>query len=187
MKKVWLGIAGLLLSWNACALDMAGIVLPENAKLGNTTVLLNGAGIRTKFLFKVYVGALYLTRKQNSAETIIDDDSERRILLHMLREMKSAKLYDAFREGFEANNSQDVLFATNVQMKQMEQIFESLELVKKGDVILLDYEPGVGTKISVNGTTRGTVTGAGFNRALLRIWLGNHPVQEDLKKGMLGG
>jgi len=187
MKKIGLMICCVLLSWNASALDLAGIHLDDRVQMGDLSLKLNGAGIRTKLLFKVYVGALYLPQKQASAETIIDDDGERRIVLYMLREMKSAKLYDAFREAVEANHTPDVLAAINVQMQQMEQIFGSLELVKKGDVLTLDYQPGVGTRISVNGTTRGTVTGAGFGRALLRIWLGNNPVQDDLKKGMLGG
>ena len=50
-----------------------------------------------------------------------------------------------------------------------------------------DYLPGTGTQISLNGRLLGTIAGVDFNRALLRIWLGNVPVQADLKKAMLGG
>ena len=177
----------VLLSWNAIALDLAGIHLADKVQVGDASLQLNGAGIRTRFFFKIYVGALYLPQKQTSAEAIIDDGNERRIVLYMLRELSSSKLYGAFKEAVEANHTPDVLAAIDAQMKQMAQIFESVEVVKPGDIITLDYEPVGGTRISVNGTTRGTIMGAGFNRALLRIWLGNNPVQEDLKKGMLGG
>lgn len=118
MKKMILLVCSLLLSWNASALNLAGIYPPE---------------------------------------------------------MFSA----------EANN--DVLLAIGVQMQQMEQIFEAVEVVKKGDIITLDFQPDSDTKIIVNGTGRGVIAGTGFNRALLKVWLGKQPVQDDLKKGMLCG
>jgi hypothetical protein len=77
--------------------------------------------------------------------------------------------------------------ALDTQIGQMAQIFESVHEVKPGDIIMLDYLPASGTRITVNGAVRGTIAGAAFNRALLRIWLGRNPVQDDLKKGMLGG
>jgi hypothetical protein len=39
----------------------------------------------------------------------------------------------------------------------------------------------------LDGKERGAIKGADFNRALTNIWLGGHPVQNDLKKAMLGG
>jgi len=69
----------------------------------------------------------------------------------------------------------------------MAQIFDSVREVKPGDIITLDYLPASGTRITVNGTGRGTIAGVAFNRALLKIWLGKDPLQDDLKKGMLGG
>ena len=75
----------------------------------------------------------------------------------------------------------------DAQIRQMKQIFDSVNEVKPGDIITLDYLPASGTRITVNGTERGTIAGDAFNRALLRIWLGKNPVQDDLKKGMLGG
>lgn len=187
MKKAVLMIGCLLLSWNASALNLAGIHLPEMVQSGGVNLQLNGGGIRSKWFFKIYVAGLYLTHKQTSAEAIIDESRENRIVLHMLRELTSEKLYGAFKEGIEANNDQDVLLAIGTQMQQMEQIFEAVEVVKKGDIITLDFQPDNGTKIIVNGTERGVIAGTGFNRALLKVWLGKQPVQDDLKKGMLGG
>jgi long-chain acyl-CoA synthetase len=39
----------------------------------------------------------------------------------------------------------------------------------------------------VNGAAKGTIPGDAFNVALTRIWLGDKPVQADLKKALLGG
>ncbi len=92
-----------------------------------------------------------------------------------------------FMEAIEANHSPAEMAALDAQIRQMAQIFGSVHEVKPGDIIALDYLPASGTRITVNGAERGTIAGAEFNRALLRIWLGKHPVQDDLKKGMLGG
>jgi hypothetical protein len=187
MKNILLLLAGLLLCWNANALEVGGVQLADKVQVGNETLQLNGAGIRTKWFFKVYVSALYLTQKQTSAETIIADGKVHRIALHMLRGLGSKRLYNAFSEAIEANQTPAELAAMDAQLKQMAQIFDAVNEVKEGDVITLDYLPGNGTLISVNGTARGTITGADFNRALLRIWLGSKPAQDDLKKEMLGG
>ena len=53
--------------------------------------------------------------------------------------------------------------------------------------ILLDFLPDSGTGLVVNGQARGKpIAGDDFYRALLRIWLGDKPVDGDLKRGMLG-
>ena len=187
MKSTMLMICGLLLSWNVNALEVAGVKLADTAQVGNASLQLNGAGIRTKLFFKIYVGALYLPQKQAAAEAIIADEREHRVALHIVRDLSSEKLLNAFNEAIAANHSKEELAALDAQLKQMAQIFNAVKEVKPGDVVTLDYLPASGTQISVNGAARGTIAGAAFNRALLRIWLGNKPVQDDLKKEMLGG
>ena len=187
MNKSALVICGVLLSWNVNALEVASVKLADTAQVGNASLQLNGAGIRTKLFFKIYVGALYLPQKQASAEVIIADEREHRVALHIMRDLSSEKLLNAFNEAITANHSKEELAALDVQLKQMAQIFNAVKEVKPGDVVTLDYLPVSGTQISVNGTARGTIAGAAFNRALLKIWLGNKPVQDDLKKEMLGG
>lgn len=185
-RFLWIA-CGLLLSCNVWALEVAGVKLPDTAQVGNANLQLNGAGLRTKFFFKIYVSALYLPQKQALADSIIADEHEHRVALHILHELSSKKLYGAFSEAIEVNHTHAELAALDAQMKQMRQIFDEVQEVKPGDVITLDYIPASGTQIGVNGTVRGTIAGTAFNRALLRIWLGGKPVQDDLKKAMLGG
>jgi hypothetical protein len=177
----------ILLSWNASALDLAGIHLADKVQVGDASLQLNGAGIRTRFFFKIYVGALYLPQKQASAEAIIADGHENRIALYILHELSGEKLFNAFNEAIEANHSTTELAMLDAQIKQMAQIFEAVHEVKPDDIILLDYLPASGTRITVDGTERGIIAGVPFSRALLKIWLGGKPVQDDLKKGLLGG
>jgi hypothetical protein len=187
MNKFLLITCGLLLSASVSATEVAGVKLPDSAQVGSQQLVLNGAGIRTKWFFKIYVGALYLTQKQTSAEAIIAGEQAHRVALHMKRELSSKKLYSAFNEGIEANHTPAELTALDAELKQMAQIFAAMKEVQEGDVITLDYMPGDGTQISVSGAVLGTIAGAAFNRAVLRIWLGSEPAQEDLKKEMLGG
>lgn len=187
MKKIVLAFCGFLLCWNANALEIAGVRLPETAQVGSVNLQLNGAGIRTRFFFKIYVAALYLPQKQSAAEAIIVDEREHRIALHVLHELGSKKLFSALSGAIEANHTPAELTAMDAQLIQMGQIFDAVKEVKPGDVITLDYLPASGTLIGVNGTALGTIRGAAFNRALLKIWLGSKPVQDDLKKELLGG
>jgi hypothetical protein len=186
MRKLLL-VCCLFLSWNANALDLAGIHLVDKMKVGDTVLQLNGGGIRTKFFFKIYVGALYLPEKQISAEAIIADNRAHRVVMYILYKLSSDKLFNSVNEAIEENLTPAELSALSVQLKQLAEIFDSVHEVKPNDIVTLDYLPASGTTITVNGSERGTIAGAAFSRALLKIWLGKNPVQDDLKKGMLGG
>ncbi len=186
MKKIGWVICCVLLSGNTSALEIAGVKLSDNVQVGNASLQLNGAGIRTKLFFKVYVGALYLPQKQTSAQAIIADEREHRMALYLLRELGSEKLFTSFNEAIAANHTPAELNALDTQLKQMKQIFDEVKQVNTGDVITLDYLPASGTRISVNGALQGTIVGAAFNTALLKVWLGNKPVQDDLKLKLLG-
>ena len=58
--------------------------------------------------------------------------------------------------------------------------------MQRGDVISIDYIPETGTEVRNNNEWRGVIPGNDFYRALLKIWLGNEPVSDSLKQGMLG-
>lgn len=187
MKKLLLGMAFCLLCISAVARELGGIELSDTAEVGSQKLVLNGAGIRSKWFFNIYVGALYLPQKQAVAEKVIAEEQPLRVALFMLRDLSSEKLYGAFNEAIQANHDDAELMAMKVQLKQMADIFNAIGEARQGDVIALDYLPSSGTQISVNGKVFGHIAGAAFKRALLKIWLGNKPAQDDLKKAMLGG
>ena len=58
--------------------------------------------------------------------------------------------------------------------------------VHAGDVILLDYIPGKGTIVNIRGEQQGVIEGEDFYSALLDVWLGDEPADDDLKEAMLG-
>ena len=173
------------LALSAQAVEVKGVKVDETAQVGVNSLVLNGAGVRTKMMFKVYVAALYLAQKQTEANAVIGDHGSKRVAMHFLREVSSEKLLHGMDEGFAENNSATEIAAIEPQMKAFRQMMMSAKEVKEGDIILLDYTP-TNTQVSLNGKVLGKVEGEAFNQALLRVWLGAHPVDASLKKALLG-
>ncbi len=176
----------MLLLWTlpAAALELAGINVDNKAKVGASELVLNGAGIRTRVFFKVYVGALYLAEKKSTTADALASGGAKRVALTLLRELSAQQLSEALNDGIHANNSAAEVEALKPRIDELLALFTD---GKKGDVILIDYLPESGAAVSVNGAPRGKpIAGEDFYRALLRIWLGDNPVDNDLKKGMLG-
>jgi Chalcone isomerase-like len=173
------------LAFSAQAIEVKGVKVDETAQVGGSELVLNGAGVRTKAIFKVYVAALYLAQKHTNADSVLSDTGNKRVSMHFLRELSAEKFLSAIDEGFTANNSAVDMAAIDTQMKAFQQMIKAIKAVKEGDVILLDYD-SINTTVSLNGKALGTVEGAAFNQALLRVWLGAKPVDAALKKAMLG-
>jgi hypothetical protein len=133
----------------------------------------------------VYVGSLYVPEKSTTMQGVLAR-APRRVQLDLLRNLSADQLVDALVDGLKDNNGAAELDAAKPQVDELVRIMRSFGEVKEGSIVTLDFVDGA-TRIAQDGTTRGSVAGEPFNRALLRIWLGDHPVQADLKKAMLGG
>ncbi|MGC2165020.1 MAG: chalcone isomerase family protein [Gallionella sp.] len=181
-------VAGLLfcLSASACASDAAWVEIANNVFLDRHNLQLNGAGVRTKLSLDVYIAALYLVEKKTTAEAVFADVGEKRIALHVLRGIGTGQMLGVFNEGIAANHNSSEISEMATQLAEFAEIFRRMKEVNKGDVIALDYLPGRGTWVSVNGALQGTIAGTAFYKTLMKIWLGEHPVQEDLKSKLLG-
>lgn len=168
------------------AREIAGVTLRENIRLDDTgeTLVLNGAGIRSKFLFDIYVAALYLPKPAISVAEIMDMSGPRRMAMHFTySKVTKDTLGNTFEEGFKKNINDVELAALRPRIKQFNQL---LATVKEGDVIYLDLLPGDGTRVSINDKVMGMVPGDDFYNSLLLIWLGKEPVGETLKIELLG-
>ena len=173
------------LTLSANALEIKGVKVDEKVQVGGNALVLNGAGIRTKMVFKVYVAGLYLTQKQSNANAVISDTGNKRVSMHFLRELDAETLLKGMNEGFTDNNNAAEMAAIEPQMKQFRDMMTSAKEIKKGDMIVLDFT-SAGTQVNINGKALGVVEGEAFNQALLRVWLGAKPVDAALKKAMLG-
>jgi hypothetical protein len=168
------------------AKEVAGVNISETISLSDqsTKLILNGTGIRKKFIFDIYVGSLYLEKKVSSAKEIYTLHGEKRISMHFLySEVSKEKLVNGWNDGFENNHTSEELGKLKERITQFNNLFVS---VKKGDVINLDFIPTTGTSITIKGKSMGLIEGDDFFIAVLKIWLGEDPADDDLKEAMLG-
>ena len=168
----------------ATALEIAGVDVPQSVIVENKALVLNGAGIRKKFFFKIYVGALYLPAKLNKVDAILAETGPKRITMHFLyKEVSAEDLVKGWNEGFSGNNSAAQVKSLQARIDQFNKLFRT---VKEGDVIRLDYLPEKGTQVYINDQQMGMVEGFDFNQAVLKIWLGKKPADDGVKKAWLG-
>ena len=183
-KLLIVGIATFFAA-TAFAADIGGVKLADKAAVGGQELVLNGGAVRTKAIFKVYVGSLYLPAKAGDLAGVLAKDP-RRIQMNLLRDLSADQLLEALNDGLKDNSTEAELAAVKAQQAQLSTIMKSFGEVKDGNVVTLDFVDGA-TVVTLNGAAKGTIPGEAFNRALTKIWLGDKPVQADLKKAMLGG
>ncbi len=184
MRKFVIIIAVVLLAGAVHAAEVGGVKLDDKVSVGGTELVLNGAGLRTRAIFKVYVGSLYVPAKATTLVAVLDK-APRRVQLNILRTLSADQLIDALSDGIKENSTPAEVTAIKAQMDQMVATMKAFNEVKEKDVVTLDFVEG-STRIGLNSATKGTIAGDTFNKALMRIWLGEQPVQADLKRAMLG-
>jgi len=166
------------------ATEVAGVNIDASCNTGDQSLKLNGAGVRSKFFFKIYVGVLCVEQKSHGAVTILAAPGAMRMQMNILYSKVSAeKLSDGWTEGFRANLDDAGFERIKARLKQFNALFPTLH---EGDVVDMDYRPGRGTELTINGKSLGTIKGKDFFTALLRVWIGRHPADTSLKKGLLG-
>jgi hypothetical protein len=175
-------LVSLLLAVPALAKELKGVKMPDTIEVGGKTLKLNGMGLRTKAVFKVYVAGLYLEEASSDPAVITSKDQVRQVEMVMLRDLDKSKITEAIQAGFE-KNSGDKLPALKDRLAK---ISSSVPDLKEGQVLKLTYVPGKGTTVKGGAAAETTVEGKDFADALFNVWLGKTPVDEDLKQGMLG-
>lgn len=170
----------------AAAAQLAGVQLPERLRVADgADLVLNGAGIRRKFFFKIYVGALYVPHKLTDPAALLAEDGPRAVLMHFVYgKVGPDRLAAAWREGFEDNTDREEFAALGERLARFSALFPTL---REGDELQLVLRADGRTDVRLNGALRGSVPGRDFQRALLKVFVGEHPADADLKRGMLGG
>lgn len=182
MKKIAAVVLALCLPALALAAEFEGVKVPDTLQAGGKSLTLNGMGLRTKLFFKVYVASLYLENKTADANAVITSDQVKRVRMTMLRDLTKDQIVEAIREGFD-KNSRAQLPALKARL---DSFIAQIPDIKKGEVLELTYVPGKGTQVSTKSGDATSVEGKDFADALFAVWLGKAPVDENLKKGMLG-
>lgn len=161
------------------AATLAGVTLPDTAQAGGKTLVLNGLGLRSRMMFKVYVAGLYLEQKSSDGATIVNTDATKRIVLHFVRDVSNTQIREAIVDGFDPGAKQ----ALKAEIDRFTGAFESFA---PGDQMTITYVAGTGTQLNVKGQDKLTIPGFAFAKALFGIWLGDNPPSAGLKNGLLG-
>jgi hypothetical protein len=171
----------------AAAVDVSGYKFEDTNKVAGKELTLNGAGMRTKFVIKVYAAGLYLPEKSKALAEILKQDGPRRITLQMARDVSSEDFGKAFMDGLNDNVDKVEKQKIVAQIGKFGEMFAGVDGLKKGDVLHIDWIPGSGTVCELNGKKLiENVPDINFYNALLRIWLGDKPVDRSLKPALLG-
>lgn len=186
MKKMLVAAGLCWFLGMASAAELSGVFVEDEVGSPNgETLMLNGMGLREKLWVDVYVGSMYLPQKSQDVAEILSRPGPWRVQLDFVyKKVSTQKLLDAWREGFEKNQSAEILAQLQGRIDQFYGFFSEDAVAK--DQFVFEYVPGEGTRISKNGALLGAIEGEDFKNALLEIWLGNHPAGKKLKKGMLG-
>lgn len=182
MKKLLVIVFLLLLSVDVRALEMAGVKVPETASIGNQVLKLNGCGIRKKFFMNIYLGALYTPRQVASLEECRQVPGDKLIRMTFLyKKVEKEKIVEAFAEGFEKNSP---ALAHSSEARKFLALFTADFL--KGDIVELEMGGSGSVTARHNGRVLGTLNSQPLAHAILAIYLGEHPADDDLKSAMFG-
>ena len=172
----------------ASGAEVAGIKFDDTIRIANQDLKLNGAGIRHKLIFKVYAAGLYLQEGKNTVPDVLAAPGVKRVSITMLREVSSEEFGRGFMQGLQQNTDKADKAKLVTQLQKLGELFAAIPELKKGDVLTTDWIPGTGTILQLNGKRLlDPLPDVAFYHALLKIWLGDKPVDQKLKLAMLGG
>ena len=180
-------VLGLAAQAPAHAMDVSGVQLEDTTKVGGKDLVLSNAGVRIKVLFRVYALGIYLNEKKNTPTDIMAAPGPKRFKLVMMRDVSAEEFGSSFMGALNKNLDKDEKSKFVNQLLKFGDMFETVGNLKKGDVILGDWVPGTGTLLQLNGKPIvEPLADPMFYNALLKIWLGDKPVDALLKPVLLG-
>jgi hypothetical protein len=194
-RRTWLqavlgGALALGLAAQAIAqtVELAGGVKFEpTMQVGGKALALNGAGIRYKAIFKVYAAGLYLGTHATTPEAVYAAPGPKRIRIVMYREIDANELGKLFTQGMEKNVSPAEFTRAINGTIRLGELFAKRKKLVAGDYFDVDWVPGTGSTVLVNGKPEiEPIKEPEFFNALLSIWLGKSPADTQLRLALLG-
>ncbi|WP_298825966.1 chalcone isomerase family protein [uncultured Piscinibacter sp.] len=171
----------------AQAVELAGVKYEPSLQIGSSTVQLNGAGIRYKAVFKVYTAGLYLAAKAATPEAVLAAPGAKRIHIVMLRDIDGNELGKLFTRGMQDNASREDFSKSIAGTIRMSEIFSLRKKLNAGENFSVDWVPGTGTVVMLNGKPAGEpIKEPEFFSSMMKIWLGKSPADAQLKDALLG-
>jgi hypothetical protein len=182
------GAVLLLVAVAASAARIEGHDYEDRLSLAGTELVLNGVGLRSVAWLKGFTAGLYLTERATAAPKALALRGPKRLQMRMLLEVETKEFSKAFEASLRRNNTEAERDALKARVAQFDRNMAIVGKVRKGDVINLDFVPGAGLVTLVNGQPRGTtIVGEDLYASVLKIFIGDRPVDRQLKTGLLAG
>ena len=177
------------MSYSQDDLDVDGIKIKRTIKVrdtgGKTKLYLNGYGIRDKMWINLYVQALYLDKKTDNPDEILNSKATIATRLYITSTLVTRqKLIKAIEEGMEKSYKGD-LEPLRERLNKFMSFFES-ELKTEGYVEFVYSQNDKKTYVFANDDNIGEIEGEDFRKALFGIWLEERAVDRTLKRRLLG-
>ncbi len=159
-------------------------ILPQSTD--HPELQLNGASVRTLYyLVDTYVGLLYVEQPSANPDQLIEQESYKRIVYHILvNRVSGRRIATAMYDALQLNISTDEAAKMDERLDKLVKMFDG-KLVR-GDAGYVDYVPGVGSRVVINDEVKGILSGKDLYDALLKIWIGEYPVSHRFKNEILG-
>lgn len=151
-----------------------------------------GAGLRTKYFLKVQVYALglYVADAALSGplaaykgqplgspafyKELVQGDFPKQVTMRFLRDLDAGKIQEAMREAL-----------AGADKARVDTFVSYFPAITSGQECVLRWAPGGTLETVMAGPPRPPIPDKGFASAVFAIWLGDKPVQEDLKKAIV--
>ncbi len=169
------------------SLSLAGNRFEPTYAMGGRQLVLNGGGIRSKMIIKIYAMALYLPAVAHDAQAVLQGSAPHSIQVVMLRDVDAQRMAEGFGKAMLELQNDAGKVALQARVATLSEAFHRHGDVRRGDVLKFEYQPELGTRVSIGGQAIcPDIAGQDFNVALKSLWLGEHASDERLKQALMG-
>lgn len=180
--------AGVMPALSWAQSKLADVIFPNEVTVGGQKLFINGYGMRFRFGFRVYAAALYTPTKLTKNEEVIKPTVAKRMQLVAQRDVKGDDFGKLFARGIEENMTKEDFSKIINGVIRMGSIFADAKQFTKGEVIVIDVIPGTGLVTTFRGKQQGEpIKEPEFSQAMMQIWFGKKPADEQLRVALLGG
>lgn len=186
-KLLFLVVSGALtFSSSTYADSLTAVHLEEVITLypGGAELRLKGSAIKSNARQALYVGGLYLENDAKSAAEILESNGQKRFVIKTGTSIKPDSIIRAINLGITVNHTEQELLQLEPSLKEFNAIWK--KEAHEGDEVCVDYRPNEGTFIMVNGVAKGRIAGEQFYKAFLKTWIGDKPLNKDIKEQLVG-
>ena len=146
-----------------------------------------GVGLRTKTFakIKVYAIGLYvadsaisgpLKGKAGTPELyreLVNGDFKKKVVMKFVRDVSTDQIRDAFHDSMKGVGG------------RVDEWISYFTEIRSGQDCVIAWTPGVGLETKVAGVDKPPINDKSLASAVFGIWLGDKPIQDDLKKDLV--